>query len=430
MSVRIAAFGASLFAVVLTAFVSSSPLVAAPHQEAAPQKAAAPHKAATSYQEARPWEYLRALQNVQNRLAEGDARAARTARALHRFLIRRMAAFPPRIWREKRNAEALFTWLLAGGRPDVAERLLAKKVPVALPKGALAGAVAYARGENARAWKLFSGISVHAFMTRNARAQFELAVAVLRASSDPPLALAHLDHVRLLKPGTLQEEVALRRGVWLAGMEGDVERAVRLAGIYLRRFNRSFYVDDFLKRLSVVLVRLDYGLRPSPLERIEPLLSRLSKRRRALLLAAMSRRALLDGKFALAAHAAKKARALYPNVARFAARTRLYRAAAEIARPDPEPILNTLNALDEKNLGERDRSLRLAALLVGRAIIDEPLSETLAAIRVKKKKGHKAKESTGKASASQKEQDDPRLARAEALAAQVERLLKQYADIP
>ncbi len=410
MTARIRPMCGSLFAMALMAFSLSSCSIRA--------------------QEARPWEYLRALQNVQNRLAAGDARAARTARALHRFLIRRMSTYPPRTWQNRRNAEALFTWLLAGGRPDVAERLLARKVPVALPKGALAGAIAYARGYNAQAWKLFSSIPVHAFMTRNARAQYELAIGILRASSNPPLALAHLDHVRLLKPGTLQEEVALRRGVWLAGMEGDIDRVVRLAGIYLRRFSRSFYVEDFLKRLSVVLVRLDYGERPRPLERLMPLLERLSKRRRALLLAAVSRRALLDGKFALAAMAAKKARALFPNVTRFAARTRLYRAAAEIARPDPEPQIDALASLDDDNLGERDRRLRYAALLIGRAIVDEPLSETLAAIRVKRNKGHGAEKQTGKASASNKEQNDPRLVRAQALAAQVEDLLKTYADIP
>ena len=377
--------------------------------------AAAPARAAE------PWEYLKALGNLQERIARGDRRAVRSLPALQRYLAGRFTRYPPKVWRRRRNAEALFVWLLSGGPPRLAEWLLREERPVALPPGALAGAVAHANGHNARALQLLSAVPPES-LGRVARAQLLLSIAGLRAANHPRDSLAMLARVRLLMPGTLLEEAALRRGIWLAGTTSDVGALVALASRYIRRFHDSLYVEDFLRRLSFLLVRLDFGISPSPLERLEPVLDRLTRRRRALLFAAVARQAVLGGRKHLAERAAVRALTLYPRVKRFAARARLYRDAAAVARPDPEAILAELRSLEDRLLDPRDRRLRDAAVILARAIMAEPRP----AAGKKGEKGGGASPAGDKAQASEAVQDDPVLAHAVALAGKVEELLKAW----
>jgi chemotaxis protein MotC len=380
---------------------------------------------------AEPWEYLRAYENLQERIARGDRRALKSLPAYQRFLYRRFRRYPPAVWKRPRNAEAIFVWLLSGGPPRLGEWMLRERIEVALPEGALEGAVAHARGYNVRAWRHLSKVPPEA-LGRVARAQLLLAKASLRGVANPREALAMLARARLLMPGTLLEEAALRRGIWLAGMEADVETLIGLAGRYIRRFGRSGYAEDFLRRLSFLLVRLDIGVRPTPLERLEPVLPRLSRRKQALLHAAVARQAVIDGRLELAAMAAGRALGLYPNVERFAARVRLYRDAAQVARPDPEAILADLAALRARLLGARDRYLLHAATAVGEAIMAEPAGpvETTAL----KRKDSPPAPPSGKLRTSKPEEnvttEQPAgsavLARADALARDIERLLQAY----
>ncbi len=375
---------------------------------------------------AEPWEYIRAYENLQERIARGDRKALKSLPAFQRFLYRRFRRYPPAVWKKRRNAEALFVWLLSGGPPRLGEWMIRERIEIDLPEGALEGAVAHARGYNVRAWRQLAKVPEEA-LGRIARAQLLLARASLRGANRPREALAMLARVRLLMPGTLLEEAALRRGIWLAGMEADVEALTAIAGRYIRRFNRSLYVEDFLRRLSFILVRLDFGVSPSPLERLEPVLPRLSKRRRALLHAAVARQAILDGKRRLAAMAASRALALYPDVKRFAARVRLYRDAAEIARPDPESLLADLAALEDRLLGARDRYLRSAAMAVGQAIMREPdpalLKRRNTPKGVRKPQASPADDNAGEETQTA---EAAMLAHADALAQEIERLLKTY----
>ncbi len=371
---------------------------------------------------AEPWAYIRAYENLQERIARGDRKALKSLPAFQRFLYRRFRRYPPAVWKKRRNAEAMFIWLLSGGPPRLGEWMMRERIGINLPEGALEGAVAHARGDNVRAWRRLARVPEEA-LSRIARAHLLLARAGLRGAGHPREALAMLARVRLLAPGTLLEEAALRRGLWLAGMEADIEAVIAIAGRYIRRFSRSLYGEDFLRRLSFILVRLDIGVSPSPLERLAPVLPRLSQRQRALLHAAVARQAVLDGKHRLGAMAASRALPLYPDVKRFAARVRLYRDAAGIARPDPEALLADLMVLEDRLLRPRDRYLKAAAMAVGQAIMKEP--DPLLPKR------EKTAESERKPQASPPDDDEKAfaagaaiLARAEALAQEIERILK------
>ncbi len=319
-----------------------------------------------------PWRYLQALQALQDRVARGDRKAYRAQVRLIAHLGREFATMPDETWKKRLNAEALFVYVLSGGNPAAATDILNRKVEIALPEGALKGAVAFVRGRNGAAWEHLQAVNGET-MSVAAQAQLALVKASLRAAVEPRRALNLLARVRLLKPGTLMEEAALRRALFLAGGEGDVKAFMKLASAYIRRFRNSWYVSDFLRRFAWLLVRLDYGREPFLVERMEPLISLLTKRRRALLHAAVARAAILEGKRKLAIVAGRKALSGYPDAPRFAARVKTWIAAAEVVSPDPEKAMEVLEKTSPDLLDARDRQLRTAALVVGRAILREPV---------------------------------------------------------
>lgn len=318
-----------------------------------------------------PWRYVQALFSLQDRMVQGDEAAWRIQARLLRHMGEVFALLPEGVWAEPRNAEALLAWLLSGGNPEVVRGMLQRSMQVALPEGALEGAVAYVEGRNGLAWSKLQGVD-ETKLGWIGQAQLLLVKAELRASASPRGALRMLARVRLLRPGTLLEEAALRRALFLAGHEGEVEEFERLAMAYLRRFASSRYLKDFLQRAAWLLVRLDYGPEKRPLNTLLPLLKRLKKREQALLLAAVARGAVIAGKHDLAALASDKALALKIRAQAYEARVRMWRAAAQVAMPEPGGVLDVLRRIDTALLDERDRRLRRAALLVGRAILDEP----------------------------------------------------------
>ncbi len=355
------------------------------------------------------WRYLQALQNLQDRIVHGDEKAYRGQARLLAHIGKVYASLPEETWKNRRDAQALLVYVLSGGNPAVALRLLKGKKPVNLPKGALEGAVAYAEGRNGQAWAHLKAVDDKA-LTIAARAQLALVKAFLRAAAKPERALQLLDRVRLLKPGTLLEEAALRRALVLSGNEADVPAFMRYAKNYIRHFRPSEYMPDFLRRYAWFLVHLDFGPKPHLITRMERDIALLEPRRQALLYAAVTREALIGGKTALAELAGKKALSFNPGSARFKARLHAWIAAARIAGPDPVSAMASLRAISPAALDESGKRLRMAALVLGRAIIEEPVAKTPA----------------GKPGASSNVDDLPAAVRARAAIAGITRLLKDH----
>jgi len=329
---------------------------------------------AATAEELEAWRYLQALQVLQDRVATGDARAFRAQGRLIAHVGKVYGSLADDTWSKRRNAEALLVYVLSGGDPGPARALLRRKVGLALPKGALEGAVAYVEGRNGDAWRWLEKVDERR-MSLVAEAQLSLVKAGLRAAADPRRALALLRRVRLLKPGTLMEEAALRRGLFLAGTDGDVDAVVRLASAYIRRFRKSWYATDFLRRLSWLLVRLDYGGKKRPIARLAPLIARLARRKQALLYAVVTREAVVAGKLALAKLAGRTALELGMKAPRYRARLRTWLAAADVVSADPSAALARLRKVPSELLDDRDRNLRLAAMVVGEAISAETAVE-------------------------------------------------------
>ncbi|GEM_PF-5172429 len=359
-----------------------------------------------------PWRYLQALHALRDKVAEGDEAAWRAQARLNRGMARLLAAMPDEAWQHPLNAQALLAWVLGGGNPALAKRLLRRKVEVALPEGALAGAVDYVEGRNAAAWRRLRNIDDRALGVV-ARAQLLLVRATLQAPGNPREALRMLAWVRLLKPGSLLEEAALRRAVHLAGTHADIDTFVQLAAAYMRRYPRSRFRKDFLRRLSVFLVQLDDVPGKRPFERLLPFIDRLPKRSRALLLAAITRQALISGKRDLALLAGSRALMQNIRAPAYMARVRTWMAAAQVVSPRPQAAMRLLQQVDRRLLGRSDRRLRAAALLVGEAILREPDERLL----------QQQQDRFGKPGTSDEGDDLPVLVQARRVAAEVKKEL-------
>ncbi len=400
-----------------------------------------PREAAT------PWDYMRAFYLLQDRVAQGDSRVLQTQRRMMSFLGRLFASLPLKTWERPLNAEALALYLLNGGSPVAGRAVLermrkeeqaekkpetgktvegrteqegseegtpeqkasSKKKGMPLPDGLLEGAMAYASGRNVAAARWLRKVD-DAGLSDVLRAQLLLVRASLLAGTDEAAALPLLDEVRLLRPGSLLEEVALRRAMILAGMAEDVQRFEHYAATYLRRFPRSVYVNDFLRRLAWLVVALDVDRKPFIIQKLEPGIARLRRRQQALLYAAIAREALLYGKHALSLHANLKVRKLYPDAPRLARRLRAWLDAAAVISPEPEKPARDLMEMNLEELPPADRQLAYAAIAMADAIMMEPEPSP-------KWKKHAAREP-----------EPPELARARKLAANIERLLNGKED--
>ena len=81
------------------------------------------------------------------------------------------------------------------------------------------------------------------------------AQSVIETDRDSAKAIELLDLARLLAPGTLVEEAALRREIMLEADQHQVERVALLARQYASRFGASVYAEGFLQTLAGALAQ-------------------------------------------------------------------------------------------------------------------------------------------------------------------------------
>ena len=76
------------------------------------------------------------------------------------------------------------------------------------------------------------------------------------ADDEPEVAVALLDRARLLSPGTLVEEAALRRSIAIAATLGDTGRFLMASEQYVRGYLRSPYASQFADAFVAGVVTL------------------------------------------------------------------------------------------------------------------------------------------------------------------------------
>lgn len=314
-----------------------------------------------------PYLAMRSLQRLQDQVAHGNtaAQSAQPRSLVHVAEV--FAAADPALWKEPRNADAVALYLFSAGRATVV-RALIKDGAAFTPDGdrLVKGALAYAEGQDDIARALLGGFDPKA-MPASLGGHLALVLATIFADKDPARSATMLDVARLLVPGTLVEEAALRRQIFLLADALTLDKFTALSRQYLRRFRGSVFASNFRGRLTSFAVRLAVAGDVAQLAKLESVFSELPKADRRGLYLTLSRDALLAGRPDAARYAAAAAAALAPDPAE-AERARLYTAAADAASDAAPTVRATLASLDGARLPARDAELRDAAAAVAASV--------------------------------------------------------------
>ena len=335
-----------------------------PPAESAPPAFAEPPPLRRSLDEPRlanlpkePYKLVRLLQRLQDDIAEGSTQALAAQRQLRERMDEIFLAADPSVWRDRRNAEAAVTYILSGGKPEVLKRRAEITPRPAVDMRLVTGALAYVEGREIAARENLSPFDVMKLPPGMA-APVALAQAALSVRNDPKKAIHLLDAARLLAPGTLVEEAALRREIFVVDQNGDVAKLETLVSLYLRRFRHSIYAGNFRIRLAAAISHLDFGSDAAEFHRLDEMLSVIKAPARCDLYLTVALAAVIKAKSATAALAADRALDLSAANSTEEARARLYRAAGLAVQPGSyDEAVETLKSVNQALLPASDRAL-------------------------------------------------------------------------
>ena len=308
------------------------------------------------------------LQNAQGEIAQGDLAAYAAQPKMLRDIAEAFSAAKPEVWQSPRNARAAVVYVLSGGQPRVLTRLLDSGN---FPKGdenLIRGALAYVLGHEAEAAKLLGDIDPKA-LDLPLGGQLAFVQSILATKTDTKKAIGLLDLARLLMPGGLVEEAALRREVFVAGdVAHDADRFMALAGQYLNRFPKSPFADNFFKGFNATLVRLRLEEDVANFPKLDALTENLRREDRRALFLTIARAALVNGKIAMTDVASDAALELAEPDSADEARGKLYRGAVRTLTDEYDAGVAQLQAIDPGKLPKRDAALLTAARTVAKHI--------------------------------------------------------------
>ncbi|MBS7556291.1 hypothetical protein KHC23_21910 [Ancylobacter dichloromethanicus] len=311
---------------------------------------------------------VRELQRLQDRMASGTADAVTVQNALIAKIDRSFRAADGEAWRDGLNARALVVFALSGGGPGAMRAVLAKGVPPNIDERLVRGSLAYLEGREAEALKDLGEIDVRT-LPASLAGQVALAQAALWVRRDPARSAELLGRARLVAPGALIEEAALRRAIFLAAQANDIATFERLSASYLARFRHSVYAGNFRQRFAAALTRMTFMDNAEEFHRLDDLLAPLEPESRREIALMVAQASITLGKTAAAAMAAERVLATAPIGSLDADRARLYRAAAQAASAqDCEAADAELATIAPDRLSTEDRRLLGSARAVARAI--------------------------------------------------------------
>jgi chemotaxis protein MotC len=306
-----------------------------------------------------PYEIVRLLQEVQEQLARGNGAAIQQQAVLMGQISQRFASGAPELWRDQRNLRAAVTYLLSGGQAQAIKVLPDPEVVGKNDDTLLRGAYAYAVGRDAQALRLLGEVDPRS-LAPSLAGHVALIQASLSRPDDAPKVIALLDVARLMSPGTLVEEAALRRELVLVAKIEDFDKFLSLARQYLDRFRQSIYMDNFVDVFAVGALQLGLTRDGARLARLEPVVDQLQPDVRRRLYLQIARAAAIKGAIVVARRAAERAAEIAEPGTADAARARLYAAAALIATDDFESGVERLRSVEQAPLAPRDAELRQA----------------------------------------------------------------------
>ena len=310
-----------------------------------------------------PFELVRSLQSLQDQVARGNTRAHANQRVLLARIAEQFDAVNPEVWKEPKNARAAVLFVLSGGNARVLQKLIGSDAKIDIDEKLLKGALAFGEGRLDEAAQLLGGVEARA-LDPSIAGHVAFVQGELVAQKEPAKALAHLDDARLLSPGTIIEEAALRRQIALLAATGKADRYETLATQYLRRFPNSVYAGSFRQQFAAAIAVNTNAAEPGRLARLESMLGGVGPVDRRDVYLTIAKEALVKGNVEMARFAAANAARLVGEDGEGMERAQLYEGAVLIVSDDFEKGVELLSAVERGKLAEPDAVLLDAALAI------------------------------------------------------------------
>ena len=189
---------------------------------------------------------LSALHLIQDEIARGTADSSQFQTVILDRVTDRLEQLPDTAFANPDFQLALIELALSGGERARILKLIGKtprKGPL-LPQ--LSGVEAYLNGEMGKAAKAFEVTMPQGFGDSHVDHFMELAKGTAWLDSDLQRASQAFQMAMLYAPGTLVEEVALRRLTGISLRKRNPELFLRCANIYLRRYRDSPFAREFM----------------------------------------------------------------------------------------------------------------------------------------------------------------------------------------
>jgi chemotaxis protein MotC len=304
---------------------------------------------------------VRDLNAMQNLMAVGNSAARDRAAKQFDLIDMAIETVEPEGWRDERNVRAAIVYLLCGGAATRLREIHEAQFVGGDLAGLLGASVEYADGRE-------GGIP-KALMEMNARdvppvvgGHLALVQGGALIGVDNARATALFDLARLLMPGSLVEEAALRREIAILDPVRETGKLAMLAGRYIAKYAASPYAQNFWEAFRRATVEEKTIVdRPGP---FEPLVDKAPTTLRLSFYLALARGALQSGKFDPARKAIDKAAV---SATTPAAQKRIDAYRSILVALTEERGGEDLRALEQKRLEKEDAELvALASSVVSR----------------------------------------------------------------
>ena len=316
-----------------------------------------------------PFELVRSLRKLQDRIVQGDTAAYLSYRTSLSQLAQQMGRARNEAWKDPRNVRAAVALVLSGGDPRILQPLVSRVA--GLDRKLVRAALAYGLNRNAEAKELLADVDART-LDPSIAGHIALVQAELAGKKESKTSLARLGEARLLAPGTMVEETALRREVTLAVEVSDADRFEGSTKQYMRRFANSVHMGNFRRQLAVDVATRGFADDPERRSRLEATLESLSDSQRQDVYQSVAWEGLKGSGVELVRWAAAKAVQLAGEDSARQLRSRLCEAAVLIVTDEFDRGLSILESIPADRLNDEEAALLAAALRIAKQVRREP----------------------------------------------------------
>lgn len=310
-----------------------------------------------------PYKMMRSLQLVQDRIANGDHAAVPMQSRLLEMTDERLRAAEADDFEDRRNVDAMLAAAMSGGNPTTLEATLSRHDFDEATRAVGNALVHYLNGDVGRARAGFAGLDHEAY-GEQIRPFLLLINAAIISQPSPAAALDMLDRARLLAPGSLVEEAALRRSIALAAELQNLDRFILASAQYSRRFLRSPYAVEYAENMVEGIVRFASAITE---QQIADIVQPMNREQARTVYLRLARKSAIEGHQGLLELASAQAAALESDA--IDPRSQLYANISDVTSQQVGDVMKRLETLDEDALNQRDRRLLHAARAVAAGVL-------------------------------------------------------------